>query len=54
MIGLAARITAVLPRVLSRIGSRFAGGVYSLFVVRLIGSLTGHEAVNGYQMTKDQ
>ena len=24
------------------------GGVYSLFVVRLIGSLTGHEAVNGY------
>ena len=48
MIGPATRSTAVLPHVLSRIGLRFAGGVYSLFVVRLIGSLTGHEAVNGY------
>ena len=28
---------------------RVAGRVYSLFLVRLIGSLTGHEAVNGYE-----
>jgi len=30
------------------------GGVYSLFVVRLIGSLTGHEAVNGYKQLYQQ
>jgi len=51
IIGLGTRITAVLPHVFSRISLRFTGGVYSLFVVRLIGSLTGQEAVNGYQIS---
>jgi hypothetical protein len=50
MIGPATRITAVLPHIVSRTGLHFArGGILYSAIFRLMRSLTGHEAVNGYK-----